>query len=181
MLDPLEFVAPLYIAGKTLLQCALRAMLCLCDDNFGESAGLSQGKGHHFASTNDSKTGAAGSINGNAAAGACCAEHPGTVQHIVAWSHSLTTLQWIAGDSHCWKTCFRNPVVNIQEVSTKHSVSWKHCPGSESKSDLASHGTPVRALETERWKNGLHWLLDRSNGLGTWYQSLPRSAKKRPG
>ena len=83
------------------------------------------------------------------------------VKQVVAWSDSLTTLQWIAGDSNRWKTWVRNRVVNIQEVNAKHCVAWRHCPGSENPVDLASRGKPVCALETERWKTGTDWLFDQ--------------------
>ena len=84
-----------------------------------------------------------------------------TVQQVIAWSDRLTTLQWIAVDSNRWKTWVRNRVVNIQDISAKHSVTWRHCPGSENPVDLAPRGTTVRALETERWENSPDWLLDQ--------------------
>ena len=62
--------------------------------------------------------------------------------------------------------------MNIQEVSAKHSVTWRHCPCSENPADLASCGTPVSALETERWKNGPDWLLDQEQ----WPRNLVSEA-----
>ena len=83
------------------------------------------------------------------------------VREIWAWSDSLTTLHWIGGEATRWKTWVRNRVLVIQEINAKYSVRWRHCPGTDNPADLASRGTRVRDLETDRWQKGPEWLLER--------------------
>ena len=80
------------------------------------------------------------------------------ISRITAWSDSMTALQWISGDALRWKTWVRNRVQEIQEISQKLGVSWRHCPGLANPADLASRGGPVSSVSSDLWQHGPEWL-----------------------
>ena len=79
------------------------------------------------------------------------------------WSDSKVALGWIKGDSSRWQTFVKNRVNKIQEVSSPDW--WRHCPGTQNPSDLASRGaTAGDLINSDLWWKGPPWLTeDESN------------------
>ncbi|XP_055622113.1 uncharacterized protein LOC129765718 [Toxorhynchites rutilus septentrionalis] len=70
-----------------------------------------------------------------------------TIHQTTAWSDSMTTLAWIAGDPARWKTFVANRVAEIN--STLSAVNWRHIPTDENPADLLSRGaTPMSLAST---------------------------------
>ncbi|XP_055633490.1 uncharacterized protein LOC129773857 [Toxorhynchites rutilus septentrionalis] len=79
-----------------------------------------------------------------------------TIHQTTAWSDSMTTLAWIAGDPARWKTFVANRVAEIN--STLSAVNWRHIPTDENPADLLSRGaTPMSLASTPLWWSGPTW------------------------
>lgn len=74
------------------------------------------------------------------------------------WTDSLTTWHWIQSPHSRWKTFVANRTAKIQALT--RGVEWRHVPGKENPSDLASRGCdPEEFLQQSAlWWSGPGWL-----------------------
>ena len=82
---------------------------------------------------------------------------------IIYFTDSLTTLQWLKGDSSQWKIFVANRVSAILEVSDRNQ--WFHIPGEFNCADYPSRGLTAQELTaSESWKHGPPFIsLPREN------------------
>ena len=84
------------------------------------------------------------------------------IQHwkVTYWSDSLVVLGWIRGEPNRWKSFVRSQVETIQSVSEKER--WKHCPGIQNPTDLASWGA-LALVNSQLYWYGPEWLKQEEN------------------
>ncbi|XP_071581001.1 uncharacterized protein [Temnothorax nylanderi] len=76
---------------------------------------------------------------------------------VFLWSDSKTTLHWIRGHSSRWKTFVANRVAHIQLQLP--DAQWRHVPGRDNPADCASRGiAPSEILHHPLWWTGPAWL-----------------------
>ncbi|XP_003382025.1 putative integrase core domain protein [Trichinella spiralis] len=79
------------------------------------------------------------------------------IDEIVCWSDSEVAPSWIKSPAVKWKTCVRNRVESIQQL-TEASV-WRYCPTGENPADMLSRGCSLKRLEeSQLWWEGPPWL-----------------------
>ncbi|XP_003382035.1 putative integrase core domain protein, partial [Trichinella spiralis] len=79
------------------------------------------------------------------------------IDEIVCWSDSEVAPSWIKSPAVKWKTCVRNRVESIQQL-TEASV-WRYCPTGENPADMLSRGCSLKSLEeSQLWWEGPLWL-----------------------
>ncbi|XP_055604343.1 uncharacterized protein LOC129752593 [Uranotaenia lowii] len=78
------------------------------------------------------------------------------INQTLAFSDSMTTLAWIAGDPSRWKTFVANRVVQINEILP--AINWRHVRTHQNPADLLSRGAaPVSLAENHLWWSGPDW------------------------
>jgi len=73
------------------------------------------------------------------------------VQHIF-WTHSMSTLCYIANEASRFRTFVANRVSLIREYTT--ISQWRYVPSKSNHADLASKGSTVDNLEQDQWMKG---------------------------
>ena len=96
---------------------------------------------------------------------------------LFCWTDSMTTLAWIKGDAHRWKTFVCNRVIEIQKLTSPSQ--WHYCPGKDNPADLITRGTMTdRLIDNQLWESGPEWLLknleiEGENQFSTTEESRP--------
>ena len=80
------------------------------------------------------------------------------IEYIQYWSDSVIVLQYLANEKRRFKTFVGNRVAEIRSASDPDQ--WRHCPGHQNPSDLATRGTSLHDLTSEHsiWLHGPKFL-----------------------
>ena len=78
-------------------------------------------------------------------------------ERTVFWTDSQVVLQFISNESRTFRTFVANRVAEIRESS--EPLDWKHVPGKQNPSDIASRGMPASQLKNcDLWWRGPEFL-----------------------